>query len=113
MKITVNHYHHFCPAPDMPPPAWALQILAALQSLETKMANQFDTLTAAVAANTSVVNSAKELLDGFVARLTALELSDADDQAKIDAFAADVQASADALAASVAANTPAAPTPPV
>lgn len=72
------------------------------------MANQFDALEAEVARNTEVVASAKALIDGIVSQIAALELSDAADQAKIDALRDSLLAANDALAAAVAARTVAA-----
>ena len=70
------------------------------------MALNLDDLTAQVAAEDTVVDSAIALINGLAAQIAALPAN----QAAIDALAADVKAKAQTLADSVAANTPAAPT---
>lgn len=76
------------------------------QRLEAIMA-AIDDLTAQVAANTSVIESAITLLGNIKALLDAAGT----DPAKLAALSATLAAEDDKLAAAVVANTPAAPTP--
>lgn len=71
------------------------------------MSASLDALQATVASNTSVIASAKTLIDGFSARLDAAiaAAKAGDDSAALDALSAELKASDEALAASVAANT--------
>lgn len=71
------------------------------------MSKQLDDLTAQVAANTSVEQSAITLIQGLHDQLVAAGT----DPAKLEALQTQLKASADALAAAVSANTPAAPAP--
>ena len=96
------------------------QILAGIVRLENKMAaldDQITALTAQVAANTDVVNSALVLIQGFSARLaaavaaaSAAGATPAQLKALTDLGTA-IKASDDSLAAAVAANTDVTPTP--
>jgi hypothetical protein len=74
---------------------------------------EFLALQTEVAADVSVMGSAKTLIDGFAARLQGL-LDASNDDASLRAGLTDITAglntASTALAASVAANTPAAPT---
>lgn len=65
-----------------------------------------DDLQAAVAAESTVIDSAITLIQGIPALIAAAGV----DQAKLDALKNDITAKSDALAAAVSANTPAAPT---
>jgi hypothetical protein len=73
------------------------------------MSKSLDDLTASVARNTSVEQSALTLIQGFSAQLAAAGT----DPAKLDALKAQLDTSDDALAAAVLANTPAAGGPAV
>lgn len=74
---------------------------------ENAMATDLTALQASVANNTTVVQSALTLIQGFSAALAAAGT----DPAALAALKASLDASDTALAAAVAANTPAAPTP--
>lgn len=81
------------------------------QESENFMANvkaDIDTLTAQVAQNTTVEQSAITLINGLAAQIAAAGT----DPAKLDALQAQLKTSADALAAAVAANTVPPPPPP-
>lgn len=65
------------------------------------MSAQLDALKAAVAAESTVIDSAVALIQGLAAQIAALPA----DQAAIAQLAVDVKAKSDALAAAVAANT--------
>ncbi len=71
-------------------------------------------LSADVAAETTIVDSVKTLLDALSAAIADLKLhvEDPAAQAAIDALATQVEANSSALSAAVAANTPAAPVVP-
>lgn len=71
------------------------------------MANELDDLKAAVAANTTVIGSAIELLQGLKAKLDAAIASG--DPAALTALSAELGAQDQALASAIAANTPTAP----
>lgn len=71
------------------------------------MSKELDDLTAKVAHNTEVEQSAITLIQEMAAQIAAVK----DDPAAIAALAAQLDAQASALAAAVAANTPAAPAP--
>lgn len=76
---------------------------------ETLMA-KIDDLTVQVAANTTVIESALTLIQGFSARLdAAIAEAKAGNDAALTTLAADLKSEDDALAAAVAANTPAGP----
>lgn len=66
-----------------------------------------DDLTAQVAANTTVEQSAITLIQGLAAQLAAAGT----DPAKLAALTSSLKTSADALAAAITANTPHAPAP--
>lgn len=63
---------------------------------------ELEDLTAQVAANKTVVDSALVLINGIAARIAAAGT----DPAKLAALTADLKSEDDALAAAVAANTP-------
>lgn len=67
-----------------------------------------DALTAQVTANTTVVESALTLINGFSVALAAAGT----DPAKLADLATQLKSEDDKLAAAVAANTPAAPAAP-
>lgn len=81
---------------------WRFQKLQLV--LELKMSKEMDDLTAAVARDTDVENSAITLLQGLKTQLDAAGT----DPAKLAALSTQLSSNADALAAAVAANTPAA-----
>lgn len=73
------------------------------------MANELADLKAKVAGNTTVIESALTLINGFKAALDAAIANG--DPAALAALSAELGAEDDKLAAAVAANTPAAPQP--
>lgn len=75
--------------------------------LELKMSKELDDLTAAVAHNTDVENSAITLLQGLKAQLDAAGT----DPVKLAELSASLGTSTDALAAAITANTPTVPPP--
>lgn len=77
--------------------------LHTLNSKVTAMATNLDALTAQVAQNTDVINSALTLINGFAAELAAAGT----DPVALQALADSLKASDTSLAAAVAANTPA------
>lgn len=74
---------------------------------ETTMA-ALDDLTAQVAANKTVIDSALELINGIAARITAAGT----DPAALASLTASLKSEDDALAAAVATNTPPPPATP-
>lgn len=70
------------------------------------MSTQLDALTAQVTANTTVVQSAIDLINGIAARITAAGV----DPVALQTLVSDLNTSDTALATAVAANTPAPPT---
>lgn len=85
------------------------QILERLETMSTKM----EDLTAQVAANTTVIDSALTLIQGFSAQLdAAVAAARAGDDTKLTELAASLKSEDDALAAAVAANTPGTPPTP-
>jgi 16S rRNA G1207 methylase RsmC len=72
------------------------------------MAASLDALTAEVERNTSVVASAKALIEGLAAQIDQLVAAGTVDPAQVDALAAALRANSDQLAEAVAAHTPAA-----
>lgn len=92
---------------------YALEVLAlSIDRLIHKveiMSAQLDTLTAAVAAEDTVIASLLALLNGLAAQIAAIP---ADDSAALAALAADIQAKTALMSAAVLANTPAAPVVP-
>jgi len=87
-----------------PPCSATAEFQQLLDEIKT-MSNTLETLTAEVAANHNVIDSAVELLTGLSVRLTtALE---ADDEAALQNLAADLSSQTAVLAAAVVANTPA------
>lgn len=81
--------------------ATLLALVKAQNLKEIVMAGSFDSLTAQVAANTSVVGSAITLINGFAAQLAAAGT----DPVKLQALQDSLNSSDTALAAAVAANT--------
>lgn len=76
------------------------------------MASKLEELQAAVAAETTVVNSAITLLNGISQRIAdAVAAARAGDDAALTVLAGDIATETAALAAAVAANTPGQPTP--
>lgn len=71
------------------------------------VASDLDALTAQVAANTTVEQSAITLINGLAAQIASLK----NDPAAIAALAAKLQTSAAALSAAITANTPPPPPP--
>ena len=69
-----------------------------------KIMSALDDLTAAVAAEDTVIDSAVTLINGFAAQLAAAGT----DATKLAALQADIKAKTATLSAAVAANTPAA-----
>lgn len=92
------------------------RLMHHVKSLETQMRNlcmslkdEFANLTAKVAANTTVEQSAVTLIQGLKAQLDALANQDTIDPADVKALADKLGTDDDSLAAAVTANTPAAP----
>lgn len=79
--------------------------LTAVQQKEDHMSQELDDLTASVAANKTVEQSAITLIQGLSAQITAA----AGNPAALAALAADLNTQANDLATAVAAGTPAAP----
>ena len=73
-----------------------------------KMSKEMDDLTAQVAAQTTVEQSAITLIEGLAAQLAAAGT----DPAKLAALTTQLKTSADALSAAITANTPVAPAAP-
>lgn len=73
------------------------------KDLWSTLMSSLDNLKAAVAKNTTVVESAITLLGGIAERLAGAK----DDPAAVEALASEINAEADKLAAAVAVNTPA------
>lgn len=84
-----------------------VQLLRAVLAQGAKMSQELDDLTAEVAAETTVEQSAITLLNGLAAQLAAAGT----DPVKLKALTASIKSSSDSLAAAVVANTPAAPAP--
>jgi len=84
-------------------------VVAVLNTRRDIMA-QIDDLKAAVAENTSVVQSAVVLMDNIAAQLAAA-LAGGNVSADVQAVIDTIKANSAALAADVAKNTPAAPEP--
>lgn len=82
--------------------------LRQLLSGERKLMAAIDDLTTAVAAETTVEQSAITLIQQLAAQIAA----NATDPAKISALASQLTANATALAAAITANTPVAPAAP-
>lgn len=75
---------------------------------EVLMSQQLAELEAAVAANTTVVESAITLINGLASQILELK----DDPVRLATLAHDLQAKTDALAAAVQANIPQLPVTP-
>lgn len=87
-------------------------LLTEINERTKKMSAELDDLTAAVAENTTIDQSAITLIEGLAASIAALAANATDLaqlKAAITAKAADLRASSAALSTAVAANTPAAP----
>jgi peptidoglycan hydrolase CwlO-like protein len=80
------------------------ELVKLVAEMGDRVGKQLDDLTAQVAANTSVIESAKTLINGFAAQLAAAGT----DPAALQALHDQLSTEDDALAAAVAANTPAA-----
>jgi hypothetical protein len=112
MKLDVDVHLYIHDAHDESP------LLKLILERITQMAVDLTALTAAVAAEDTVIDSAIALIGGIpavvsqavAAALTANGVADAAAQTAADAAAADVQAKTTALQAALTANTP---TPPV
>ncbi len=92
------------------PPHWAiamLNVLSIILKRQEKIMTDMENLKAQVAVNTTVIGSARDLLNGIAARITAAGT----DGAALGQLTADLTTQDEALAAAVAANTPAAITP--
>lgn len=81
-----------------PTPRWAKTLILN----QEKIMAALDDLTAQVAANKTVIDSALTLIAGIAARITAAGT----DPAALAALTADLKSEDDALAAAVAVNTP-------
>jgi len=119
MRIVHEHhiYTHLDPAEERK----LDQVIAALNAIKADVAilkertatmlPQLDELAAKVAANTSAVNSAVEILTTLKARLDA-DIAESDlnteDQARFQALSDELGANSQKLADAVVANTPAA-----
>ncbi len=79
-----------------------MRLIINLQHKVDHMANELDTLTAQVATNTDVIESALVLIQGLKAALDAAGT----DPAKLAALSASLASEDEKLAAAVAANTP-------
>lgn len=91
-----------------------LQRVEQIQIQENQEMQGIASLTAQVSQNTTVIGSAKTLIEGFNKRLNdAIEAAQTGDNSALLALSAEIKASDDALAAAVAANTPAAQPIPV
>lgn len=103
--LTVEHHHYF--HGDAAVATALADIRRDLKSLIQKgniMSVQLDALTAEVARNTAVDESAIVLLNGLATQIIALKT----DPVALQALADSLQGSSNALAAAVIANTPAA-----
>jgi len=90
--------------------ATSRQILLAIYKRLEKIMSALDDLTAAVASETTVNQSAITLLNGISAQITAaVAAAQAGDMAPLSGLAAQITANTTALAAAVTANTPATP----
>jgi hypothetical protein len=105
MRIEISDIHvHLHVDPDHEVLARLDVLIQKLGLMETKIMAELDDLTAQVAANTTVSQSALTLINGIAARITAAGT----DPAKLAALTASLKSDDDALAAAVTANTPAA-----
>ncbi len=116
--MDLHVYHHFDPATLDPRLDQVLSVLRTLQleirTMSATMQTAIDALTAQVAAETTVNDSAIALINGFAARLqAAIDAATAAgaspvQTAALDALAASVQTNTNQLSDAVSANTPAA-----
>lgn len=97
-------------------PIWPISQLNRIESKldqlitkETQTVTAVDDLTAAVAAENTVIDSAITLLNQLTAAISA---ANAISPAAVEAVVTDIQTKTSALSAAVAANTPAAPAAP-
>lgn len=81
-----------------------LEKLDEILGKEDKIMSALDDLTAQVAADTTVIQSAVTLINGIAAQIAAAGT----DPTKLAALTASLKANDDSLAAAVTANTPAA-----
>jgi len=107
MNLHVFHHHTF--GPPATPDCFTGLLEQILHNQKLIMA-LLDPLTAEVANNTTVVNSAIALIQGIKAQLDAAIASN--DPAALKALSDQLAANDAALGAAVAANTPAAPATP-
>jgi hypothetical protein len=84
-----------------------IRLLKLIIKGEQIMSAEFDALTAQVAEQKTVEDSAIALINGLAAQIKAL--GDAPTPAQLSALTASLNASATSLASAVSANTPAAP----
>jgi hypothetical protein len=83
------------------------KMLGLVIQKENHMSQELDDLTASVAAEGTVIDSAIVLLNGLSAALAAAGT----DPVKLAALKSDIDGKTASLADAIAANTPAAPTP--
>ena len=103
LELTVHVYHHH----DHGESSEQREILRLLRQLVERshiVSRELDALTAEVARNTTVDESAIVLLKGLADRIEELK----GDPAALQALADELRAKNDALAAAVVAHTPAA-----
>lgn len=113
LRVEVHLYTHNEPDPQLAELKAMLQALAAQQTAgfsqlaqkESDIMADLTALTAEVARNTEVDQSAITLLNGLAAQIETLKT----DPAALQALADQLKGSSDQLAAAVVANTPAAP----
>lgn len=97
------------PNPALAPLERELQsIHASIHRLETRLMSALDDLTAQVAANKTVIDSAIALINGIAARITAAGT----DPAALAALTSSLKDEDSQLAAAVASNTPPPPAAP-
>jgi hypothetical protein len=96
--VRIDVFHHFEP-PDS-------DTFTRLLEEILKMSAQLDALTAAVAANTTVTESAITLLTGLHAKLLEL-IANGIDPVAVQQLADDLSAETQKLADAITANTPA------
>lgn len=106
MKLHIHHYHHHVEA--------RCEVMRRLDALDEKLTSlketimsALDDLTAQVAANRTVAQSALTLIGGIADRIAAAGT----DPTALAALTASLKDDDDKLAAAVTANTPAAPAP--
>ena len=101
MKLFAVHIHHnencWADAPN-----WAIELREQINHLRMTLMAAIDDLTAAVAAEDTVIDSAVTLLNGIPALIAAAGT----DPAKLAALQSDITTRTTALSAAVLANTP-------